>query len=50
MLKRTDFDVGICQIFSTTPYSRGLKHEKKLKYFTKDWRGSYFPCTLVVYN
>ena len=31
MSKKTDFAVGKRKIFSKTPYSRGLTHEKKLK-------------------
>ena len=40
MSKRTDFALGKCELFSKTLYSRELTHEKKIKYFTKDWRGS----------
>jgi len=47
MSKKTDFAEGKCKRFSTTPYSRGIQREKKLKNFKKSWRGSYFPCTLV---
>ena len=37
MLRKTDFAVGNQQLFITTPYSRELQREKKLKYFIKDW-------------
>lgn len=40
MSRKTDFAVGKRKLFSTSPYSRELQREKKLKYFTKDWRAS----------
>ena len=33
MSKKTDFAVGQQQLFTTTPYSRELQRNKKLKYF-----------------
>ena len=33
MSKKTDFAVGKLKLFSTTPYSRELQREKKIKIF-----------------